>query len=97
MVVEENIVRDKKCSGSQLGESRERYVDLTFSVFDRNILTLDVSGSLESLAEPVQVRRISCYPAVEESNHRERLLLCTRGERPRHCRTAEHSDELPPF
>ena len=65
---------------------RQRLAELGWSE-DRNILTLDVSSRLEPLAEAVQVRRISRYPAVEESDHRHRRLLRTRHKRPR-CRCA---------
>src|SRR5215813_9336981 len=51
MAVEERIVRDKKCSGLQLGESCERDVDLTFSasVQDMNCLASTRAADCTSL------------------------------------------------
>src|SRR6516225_10498042 len=65
------------------------------TVFDRNVLTIDIAGFLEALAECsrhelIPVRR----GLVEKPDHRQRLLR-THCQRP--CsRTAEQRDELAP-
>src|ERR1700730_17635564 len=61
------------------------------------VLTIDVTGFLQTLAERGHVRRVSLWRcAVEESDHRQRWLLRPRFERPRDG-TAEQCDELAPF
>src|SRR5262249_27702139 len=64
------------------------------AVFDRYILTLNVAGLFQALAECGQMLRIRTGEGyVQKANHRQRRLLCARRERPRH-RTAEQRDEL---
>src|SRR6478752_6244481 len=54
------------------------------AVFDRQILSLDIAGFAQSLAERdhKQCRRRAGRPAVEDADHRHRLLLRARSERP---------------
>src|SRR4051812_10670928 len=65
------------------------------AVFDRQILSLDVAGFAQSLAERghkwcTQARR----PGAEVSDHRHRLLLRPRRERPRDRRAAQQKYQL---
>src|SRR5262245_43719421 len=68
------------------------------AVFDRHILSLDVAGFAQSLAERVhkRVRRRAGRPGVEDPDHRYCLLL--RPSRERHGEDAptHHSDERSP-
>src|SRR5262245_50614429 len=66
-------------------------------VIDRHVLTLDIAGFPESVAERGCSRCESrCRPGVEEPDHRHRRLLRARRERPR-SRAAEQRDERAPF
>src|SRR5262249_10887050 len=67
------------------------------AIFDRDVLTLDVTGFVQATAErgrhgSVRLSRLS----IQESDHRHRRLLRARAERPRR-RAAEQRDELAPF
>jgi hypothetical protein len=69
---------------------------LGVAVFDRDVLTLNVTVVLETLAKCTQVkvvriRRTRC--GAEKPNHRHRWPLRLRRERPRG-RAAEQRDEL---
>jgi hypothetical protein len=84
---------------NQIGRERRQSVILAFrpAVLDCHVLTLDVAGFLQTLAErgderPPPVRR----SAVEETDHRHRRLLRARCERPRSRRAAEQRDEVAP-
>ena len=53
------------------------------AIFDRYILTLDISCLIQALSERrQQFRQICGCPAVEKSDHWHRSLLCLRCERP---------------
>src|SRR5262249_29980951 len=67
------------------------------AVLDCHVLTLDVAGLLQALAERGHKRRLSLWRcAVEESDHRHRRLLCACCKRPR-SHAAEQRDELAPL
>src|SRR5215831_7808730 len=64
------------------------------AILDRHILALDVAGFTNALPECGQIARTIGRRAAEEPDHRHRLLLGARRERPRDCRAAEQRDEL---
>src|SRR5437764_398721 len=65
------------------------------AVFDRHILSLDVAGFAQSLAERAHQRcKRAGRRAVENADHRHRLLLCAPGERPCRHRAAEKNYEI---
>src|SRR5262252_8334287 len=68
-------------------------------IFDRDVLTFDVTGFTQPLAECGQGSRIvrgRC--AVEKTDQRDRCLLRPRQDRPADgCRAAEQRDELAPL
>jgi hypothetical protein len=76
---------------NQIGRQRRQSVILAFrpAILDGRVLTVDVVGFFQALAErgderPIPVRRC----AVEETDHRHRTLLRARRERPRDRRAA---------
>src|SRR5437764_7441383 len=66
------------------------------AVFDRHILSLDVAGFAQSLAERVHKRcaRRAGRPGVEDADHRHRLLLRAPRERPCRHRAGEKNYEI---
>src|SRR5215831_14278126 len=66
-------------------------------VFDRHVLTLDITGFAEGVAERghVACHRIGC-PEVYEPDDGHRRLLCAHRKRPRN-RAAEERDEGAPL
>src|SRR5215468_3560836 len=66
------------------------------AVFDRQILSLDVAGFAQSLAERGDKRcsRRAGRPGVEDADHRRRLLLRARCERPCRHRAGEKNYEI---
>src|SRR5262249_19624574 len=81
--------------------SRERRQPIRSSlrpaIFDRDVLTLDVTGLVQATAETghpgrERLRRLS----TQESDHRHRRLLCAHHERPRSCCAAEQRNEPTP-
>src|SRR5262249_61635647 len=65
------------------------------AILDGRVLTVDVAGFLETLAERGHVRRIPVGRcAIEDPDPRHRRLLRARRKRPRGRRTAEKADEL---
>src|SRR4051794_38791551 len=68
------------------------------AVFDRHILSLDVAGFAQSLAECAdkRCRRRARRPGVEDADHRRRLLLRAACERPRGSGAAEERKKRPP-
>src|SRR2546423_13511612 len=65
------------------------------AVFDRHILSLDVAGFAQSLAERAHQRcKRAGRRAVENADHRHRLLLCAPGERPCRHRAGEKNYEV---
>src|SRR4051812_17477628 len=65
------------------------------AVFDRHILSLDVAGFAQSLAERAHQRcKRAGRRAVENADHRHRLLLCAPGERPCRHRAGEKNYEI---
>jgi hypothetical protein len=65
------------------------------AVFDREVLALDIASLFQAPMERGQEGCVLAgWPTVEEPDHRHRLLLRVRRERPRGCRAAEQSDEL---
>src|SRR5271169_5992562 len=83
--------------GGQGGQS----IVLAFrpAVFDRQILSLDVAGLAQSLAECGHIRcKLARRGAggAEIADHRHRLLLRTRRDRPGHRRATEECYELAP-
>src|SRR5262249_24392794 len=84
---------------NQISRQRRQSIDLILgpTVFDRNILALDIAIILQALAKcgqhnvPERARL-----AVEERDHRHRPLLRARRERP--CRrAADQRDEIAPL
>src|SRR6516164_10145745 len=67
-------------------------------VFDRHVLTLDITCFAEGVAER---GHIACHrigrPEVYEPDDGHRRLLRAPCERPRCCRATEQRDELAPF
>src|SRR5438105_4753211 len=67
------------------------------SRFDRHVLSFDIAGFAQSLAERDHIR---CSRAgrgeAEAADHRHRLLLRAGGEWPRERRATEKSDEFAP-
>src|SRR5262249_25667691 len=65
------------------------------AVFDRYILTLNVAGLFQALAECGQMLRIRTGEGyVQKANHRQRWLLCARREWPGGCRATNEGDEF---
>ena len=63
--------------------------------FDRYIFAFDIAGFIQSLAERGQIGHVALgRPDAEIPDHRHRLLLRARNERPCRCRAAKHGDEL---
>src|SRR5439155_17260535 len=66
-------------------------------VLDREVLSLDIAGFAQSLAEGGE---IGCARArrgaIEEADHRHRLLLRPGGQRPQRRRAAEKREEFSP-
>ena len=85
-------------SASQIGRQRWKPIDLIVgpAVFDRYVLALDMTGFLQTLAKSAQTVHVRAgRRAVQEPDHRHRLLLRPRRQRP--CRRACKSrDELAP-
>jgi hypothetical protein len=82
--------------------SRERRQPIQSSlrpaIFDRDVLTLDVTGFVQATAErghygSERLSRLS----IQESDHRHRRLLPAHGERPSSHRAAEQRDEVAPL
>src|SRR5262245_25140801 len=82
--------------------SRERRQPIQSSlrpaIFDRDVLTLDVTGFVQATAERAHYgsERLSRL-SIQKSDHRHRRLLRARHERPRGHTTAEQRDECAPF
>src|SRR6516165_11125034 len=67
-------------------------------VFDHHVLALDVAGFVEGFAERSRIApRGLGRPNVDEADHRHRLLLRARRERPSCRYAAEQRDELAPL
>ena len=68
-------------------------------VIDRGVLTLDIAGFPETVAERGCGRsECLCRPGLEEPDHRQcRLLLCPRRHRPRRRRNADQRDKIAPL
>src|SRR4029453_874443 len=84
---------------NQFGRQLRQSIDLILgpTVFDRDVLALDIAVILQALAKCGQYNvRERPRLAVEESNHRHWLLLRAGNERPRDGTTAEQRDELAP-
>src|SRR5437763_14187009 len=66
------------------------------AVFDRYILSFDVAGFAQSLEERgyKRCRRRAGRPGVEDADHRHRLLLRARSERPCRHRAGEKNYEI---
>src|SRR5262249_28048058 len=82
---------------NQFGRQRRQSIDLIFgpTVLDRHVLALDIAGVLQALAKSAKRLRESLGRLhVEESDHRRRLLLRARRERPRGRSAAEQCDEV---
>src|SRR5262249_36829198 len=86
-------------TANQVCRQFRQAVDLILgeAVCNRDVLALDIAGIFEALAEcaqqvPDRFGRL----VVEKPDHRHRLLLRARRERPR-CRAAEQRDELAPL
>ena len=87
-------------AANQIGGERRQSIILALrpAVFDSQVPALDRAGLVQALAEcskPLR-ERPRRHPA-EEPDHRQRRLLRSRRERPRHCRTPDERDEFPPF
>src|SRR5436190_24327010 len=69
------------------------------AVFDRYILSFDVAGFAQSLEERgnKRCRRRAGRPGVEDADHRHRLLLRARSERPCDCHAAKYDEQFAPF
>jgi hypothetical protein len=68
------------------------------AVFDRRILTFDVTAFLEALVEYFDhIGGLGWRPTAQEPDHRQRWLLRMHRERPRNGRAAEQRDELAPL
>jgi hypothetical protein len=79
-------------SGRQCGQPIQ--AALRPAVFDRQILSVDVAGFAQSLAEHGHIWRIRTgRPAAEEADHRHHLLLRAGGKRPSH-RAAQQQHQL---
>src|SRR5262245_55268306 len=67
------------------------------AIFDRDVLTLDVTGFVQATAERAHYgsERLSRL-SIQKSDHRHRRLLRPRRDRPRRRRAAEQRDELAP-
>src|SRR5437016_3380425 len=68
------------------------------AVFDRQILSHDVAGFAQSLAERAHKRssRRAGPPGVEDADHRHRLLRA-RSERPSDCHAAKYDEQFAAF
>src|SRR5258708_16272452 len=68
------------------------------AVFDRQILSLDVAGFAQSLAERGDKRRERVVGGwAEDADHRHRLLLRTHSNRPRDRHAAKHDEQFATF
>src|SRR6516162_6492793 len=63
---------------------------------NRHILTLDISGVLETGMKGCDLLSACLYTGNHKSDHRHRRLLRSRGQRPCNYRAAEKPDEFPP-
>src|SRR5262249_354053 len=84
-------------SANQFGGQLGQPIELIFcpAKEKRNVVAFDIAGLAKTLAKPAQtVRHRVGQPRVEESNHRHRRLLRTRGDWPRTRRAAEQRHEL---
>src|SRR5438034_10557265 len=83
---------------NQLGRQRRQPIvsALRPAVLDRNVLTLDEAGFLQSLAECAQAPFHDGFRrcGAEEPDHRHRRLLRPCRERPRGCGAAEQRNEF---
>src|SRR5262249_39615355 len=81
----------------KLGHQCRHAIDLILcpTIFDYNIAAIDETGFAEALTKCRGEMGASIGGAVmEKSDHRQRGLLRTRRERPRHRRAAEERDEF---
>jgi len=62
---------------------------------NRHILTLDISGVLETGMKGCDLLAACLYTGNHESDHRHRRLLCMRRKRPCNYSAAEKPDEFP--
>jgi hypothetical protein len=68
------------------------------TIFDRDVLALDIAVILQALAKRRQYKvRERARLAVEEPDYRHRRLLRPRRKRARGRRAAQKRDELTPF
>src|SRR5262249_9795570 len=88
------VTRRRTSSAARAG--RRFILALRPAIFDRDVLTFDVTGFTQPLTECGQGSRIGrgrC--AVEKTDQRDRCLLRPRQDRPADgCRAAEQGDEL---
>src|SRR5262245_60801534 len=76
-------------------KSRQVVMTVRPSILDRDILTLDITGLAQALAERTHTVRVSLRRCgTEKPNHRHRRLLRARREWPRGRRAAEQRDEF---
>src|SRR5205814_8665581 len=68
------------------------------AVFDRQILSLDVAGFAQSLAERGDERRERVVGGwAEDADHRHRVLLRAGGKRPSDRHAAKYDEQFAPF
>src|ERR1700676_375276 len=85
---------------NQIGRQCRQPIILAFcpAVFDHHIAAFDVTGFAQPFEKGRQGPRVSLRRlGVDKSDHRHRLLLRARCERPRGCRAAEKGDDLAPL
>jgi hypothetical protein len=85
---------------NQIGDHFRNPIIVSFqpTVFDRHVLPLDKAGFGEASAEVGEnFDRVLGRPRAQISDHRHRLLLRSRRQRPRRCRTSEQAYELAPL
>src|SRR5215471_4960998 len=82
---------------NQVSHQLRQLIITTFrkAQFNRDVLTLNIAGFRQALAERrYEVRRVGERGTAEETNYWRRRLLCARSERPSSRRAADKRDEI---
>jgi len=81
---------------NQIGGKPSKSIIFTVrpTVFDRNILTLDISSLVQTTSESSDVlRRLAKRPGTEKPDDRHRRLLRARGDRPSRYRAGQNAEK----
>src|SRR5262245_56418786 len=87
-------------TSNEIGRERRQPIQLSLrpAIFDRDVLTLDVTDFVQATAERDHIGSVRLSGlSIQESDHGHRRLLPENDERPSSHRTAEQRDELTPL